>query len=267
MRTAWILAPAAAAVGFALALAAEPKADEKPAVKPDAPNLVPNGDFEAGDGTPTGWQTVDGLTTFWIKDDDPKHGKVIKFDTDVYQSQGYEWWAKIAQGASPKDAPKKTPTVGDKYDTLAGNDGVWFWSDPIPVEKGKAYWLTIDAKGPAMLAWLFGYPDKPKSDFGADEGAFQEFLQAKLSGKPKDVKRGHESFIHNYVWKGQLSALGGSDEWKTYSRDKMPFRPTAHTPEVKYVRVMILPTWPPGVYWIDNVRLTEVEDPDAKPEK
>ena len=56
---------------------------------------------------------------------------------------------KIAKGASAKDAPKKTPTVGDKYDTLAGNDGVWFWSDFIPVEKGKAYWLTIDAKGPA----------------------------------------------------------------------------------------------------------------------
>ena len=53
----------------------------------------------------------------------------------MYQSQGYEWWTKIAQGASAKDAPKKTPTVGDKYDTLAGNDGVWFWSDPIPVEK------------------------------------------------------------------------------------------------------------------------------------
>ena len=41
------------------------------------------------------------------------------------------------------------------------------------------------------------------------------------------MKRGHESFIHNYVWKGQLSTLGGSDEWKTYSRDEMPFRPTA----------------------------------------
>src|SRR5207302_4910794 len=136
MRRAWILAPAAAALGLALALAADPVPDEKPVIKPDAKNLVPNGDFEQGDGTPAGWQTVDGLTTFWVKDDDPKHGKVIRFDTDVYQSQGYEWWAKVAQGASAKDAPKKTPTVGDKYDTLAGNDGVWFWSDPIPVEKG-----------------------------------------------------------------------------------------------------------------------------------
>jgi hypothetical protein len=266
MRTAWILAPAALAVGLGLmALAAEP--DKTPA-KAAPVNLIPNGDFEAGDGTPTGWQTVDGLTSYWVKDDDPKHGKVIKFDTDVYQQEGYDWWVKIAQGkATAKDAPKKTMTVGDKYDTIAGNDGVWFWSDPIPVDKGKAYWLTIDAKGPAMMAWLFGYPEKPKTDFGADEGAFQEYLTAKISGKPKDVSRGHESFIHNYVWKGQLSTLGGSDEWKTYSREKMPFRPTAHTPNVKYVRVMILPTWPPGVYTIDNVKLTEIEDKgdDAKP--
>src|SRR5271166_2647815 len=126
MRTAWILAPAAVAVALA-ALAADP---DKPPAKAAPVNLVPNGDFEAGDGTPTGWQTVDGLTSHWVKDDNPKHGKVIKFDTDVYQQEGYDWWVKIAQGkATAKDAPKKTVTVGDKYDTIAGNDGVWFWSD------------------------------------------------------------------------------------------------------------------------------------------
>ncbi len=49
----------------------------------------------------------------------------------------------------------------------------------------------------------------------------------------------------------------------------MPFRPTANTPSVKYVRVMLLPTWPPGVYTIDNVRLTEFEEKpaEAKAEK
>src|SRR4051794_19848588 len=49
-------------------------------------NLIPNGDFEAGATTPAGWQTVDGLSSFWVADDDPAHGKVIKFDTDVLQS-------------------------------------------------------------------------------------------------------------------------------------------------------------------------------------
>ena len=61
-------------------------------------NLVPNGDFETGDTSPKGWQQVDGLTTYYVKDADAKHGKVLKFDTDVLQSQGYEWWSKIAKG-------------------------------------------------------------------------------------------------------------------------------------------------------------------------
>ncbi len=258
----------AALVGLALSLGlaatAEPeKAKEtKPKEVKDARNLVPNGDFEAGETTPTGWQTIDGLTTFWVKDEDPKHGKVIKFDTDVYQSQGYDWWVKIARGAAPKDAPKKIPTVGDKYDTLAGLDGVWFWSDFIPVEKGKAYWLTMDVKGPALLAWLVGYPKKESTAFGADAAAFQQVLEEKITGVPKDVKRGFDMFIHKYNWKGQLAA-GGGNEWRTYSRRAQPFRPTANTPDVRFVRVLVLPTWPPGIYHLDNVRLVEVEDPQA----
>src|SRR3954451_8793591 len=65
--------------------------------KIDGNNLIPNGDFEEGDETPAHWQTVDGLTTFYVKDPDPKRGKCIKFDTDVLQSQGYEWWAHFAR--------------------------------------------------------------------------------------------------------------------------------------------------------------------------
>jgi hypothetical protein len=258
LRYGWL----AVGAGLALALAAGAAPESKPKEVPGARNLVPNGDFEAGEGTPAGWQTVDGLTTFWVRDDD-RHGKVIKFDTDVYQSQGYEWWVKIARGAAPRDAPKKVPTVGDKYDTLAGLDGVWFWSDFIPVEKGKAYWLTVDVKGPGLLAWLVGYPQKESTAFGADSAAFQQVLEEKVTGKPKDVgKRGFEGFIHKYSWKGQLAG-GGADEWRTYSRRAKPFRPTANTPEVRFVRVCILPTWPPATYYVDNVRLVEVEDSGA----
>lgn len=246
----------------ALADPEKPKPEVKPKEVAGAKNLVPNGDFEAGDGTPTNWQTIDGLTTFWVKDDDPKHGKVLKIDTDVYQSQGYEWWVKIARGASPKDAPKKIPTVGDKYDTLAGLDGVWFWSDFIPIEKGKAYWLSIDVKGQGILVWLVGYAKKESTAFGADSAAFMQVLEEKVTGKPKDVKRGFEGFIHKYNWKGQLAA-GGSGDWKTFSRRAKPFRPTAVTPDVRFVRVLVYAFWPPGVYYVDNVRLVEVEDPEA----
>jgi hypothetical protein len=228
-------------------------------IKPGAKNLIPNGDFEAGTISPTGWQSVDGLSSFWVKDGDPAHGKVIKFDTDVLQSQGYDWWVKIADGASPNDAPRKFPTVEPKYDTLAGLDGVWFWSDFIPVEKGKAYWLTVDVKGPAILAWLVGYADKGDSSFGADAAAFQEVLKSKRSGRGPDTSRKRGVFVHKYVWKGQLAA-GGSPAWKTYSRRNKPFRPTSVTPTVRYVRVMLYPFWPPGEYSVDNVRLVEFEE-------
>jgi hypothetical protein len=252
----------AVAVALALWLSAALCATREPDV---AKNLIPNGDFEVGDSTPKGWQTVDGLSSFWVKDDDPKHGKVVRFDTDVLQSQGYQWWAKISKGASAKDAPKKLPTQEPKYDTLAGLDGVWFWSDPIPVEKDKAYWLTIDVKGPGLLVWLVGYPEKPSNAFGADAAAFQEYLKEGKLGKPLPKERGHDPFLYKYVWRGQLAA-GGSDQWKTYSRREKPFRPTTVTPSVKFVRVLILPTWPPSTYYVDNVRLTEVEDtPKVRP--
>jgi hypothetical protein len=250
------------ALGGLLAWAEPPAPQAAPKTK--GKNLVVNGDFEEGEKTPKGWQTIDGLSSFWVKDSDPRHGKVIKLDTDVYQSQAYEWWSKLCSGALPKDAPKKKATVGDKYDTLAGLDGVFFWSDYIPVEKGKAYWLTMDVKGPGLLAWLVGYPEKGSTAFGSEMAAVQEYLRDKKAGKPREKKRGHEPFIHTYTWKGQLAA-GGASEWKTCSRRKKPFRPTSVTPNVKYVRILILPTWPPGEYFIDNVKLLEVdEDKDGQ---
>jgi hypothetical protein len=242
-------------VFISLAAAADP---------PKGENLVSNGDFETGKTTPTGWQTVDGLASFWVKDDDPAHGKVLKFDTDVLQSQAYDWWVKIADGAAPDDAPKKQPTVEPKYDTIAGLDGAWFWSDPIPVEKGKAYWLTLDVKGPGIMAWLVGYPEKPSTAFGADEGAFVEYQKMKKTGEPSSQKRGRDPFIHNYVWRGQL-ATKSAETWTTFSRREKPFRPTANTPNVKYVRVLIYPFWPPGIYYVDNVRLVEVLDETPRP--
>ena len=248
-------------------LADEPEnksAASVPRVPADAPvsssqpkNLIVNGNFEAGEETPVGWQPVDGLSSFWVEDPDPAHGRVLKFDTDVLQSQAYYWWKQVAAGAVARNAPRRQPTVEPKYDTLAGLDGVWFWSDPIPVEKGKAYWLTVDGKGPGPVeVWLHGYPEKPSTAFGADAAAFQGFL-LKEAGQAPNV-RGRKAFIHTYTWKGRVT-LGLSNEWKTYSRREKPFRPTAFTPAVKWVRVQLFPYWPPGEYFIDNVTLTEVD--------
>jgi hypothetical protein len=91
-------------------------------------------------------------------------------------------------------------------------------------------------------------------------------LREKVTGKPRPNKRGFDGIIHNYSWKGQL-AVGASNEWKTFSRRKMPFRPTKRRPgfpAVHFVRVMVLPTWPPGEYYLDNVKLVEVEGKEAE---
>jgi hypothetical protein len=222
------------------------------------PNLLSNGDFEKGQRAPEGWQTIDGLSSFWVEDSDPTHGRVLKLNTDILQSQAYEWWAKIRGGASPQDAPQPLPTREPKYDTLAGLDGVWFWSDPAPVEKGKAYWLSLDAKGPApIMVWLVGYTNMPDTRFGADAAAFMGYLRDGVV-KTNQV-RNHQGFIHAYEWKAQLVA-GGTAEWKTYSRREKPFRPTAVFPNIRYVRVLLFPFWPPGLYYVDNVRLTEFDE-------
>jgi hypothetical protein len=233
---------------------------EDPGRFADLPNLVVNGDFEQGEAGPVGWQAIDGLSSFWVDDPDGQRGKVLKLDTDVLQSQAYAWWAKVREGASAGEAPSKAPTVEPKYDTLAGLDGTWFWSDAIPIEKGKEYWLTVDVKGPGMKVFIRGYPEEPDLSFGADEGAFIGHLQ-KLAGTFKN-ERGRKAFIKKYTWDSWMKA-GGSDTWQTYARRAMPFRPTKNTPNVRFLRVMLYPYWPPGTYYIDNVRLTEYTAPDV----
>jgi hypothetical protein len=240
------------------ARAADPRDPSKP-LPISGENLLPNGDFEKGETTPDGWQTVDGFTSFWVTDPDPARGKVIRFDTDVLQSQAYEWWAQIKEGASPEDAPAKIPSKDpNKYDTLAAFDGAWFFSDFIPIEKGKAYWLTVDAKGGEMMCWLLGYKEQYEPYFGDDEPAFLGYLR-KQEGYDSE-QRGFKKIPFKRSWKGQLK-IGGADSWHTYTRREKPFNPTKNTPSVRYVRVLILPFWPPGEYYIDNVRLHEYEEP------
>jgi hypothetical protein len=194
------LLSAAAVPACVLAIAAPPRQEKPPRIKPGAKNLVANGDFEAGTDTPAGWQKIDSLTTFWVKDPDGKRGKVLKFDTDVLQSQAYDWWVKIAGTAKAKDAPKKLPTTPPKYDTLAGLDGVWYWSDPFPLEKGKAYWLTLDVKGAEIMAWLVGYPEKPDTSFGADAKAFQEYFREK-----RRANRARTSAVSTRSWRSMIT--------------------------------------------------------------
>ncbi|MEI7437467.1 MAG: hypothetical protein WCL16_11760 [bacterium] len=223
----------------------------------DAQNLLRNGGFEDGAGTPAGWQTWDGLTTFWERDPDPARGRYLRFDTRPPQDQASAWWLQVRRGASPTNAPN--PGSCGQYATVGGLEGAWFFSDPVACEPGKAYWLTVDARGPGGFVWLLGYKLKPDIRFGSDIAVVWEAERnEKLPGAGRT--RDHEPYIHNYEWKGQLK-VPPSDTWITVARRSKPFRPTAMTPEVRWLRVMLYACWPnAGTYCYDNVRLTVVKE-------
>jgi len=160
------LAPKAPAGGEAVAEAEGEGAGE---------NLLPNGDFEtpAEDGThPAHWQEIDNLIFFWTTDPEaPERGKVMKINTDVYQQQAYGWWIdRFVHGKPASEAPARKATSGLKYDTIAGLDGGYYWSDFIEIKKGGAYRVYIDAKGPGAFVFIRGY-DKELPRRGAGDAA------------------------------------------------------------------------------------------------
>src|SRR6516165_3157434 len=115
MRPQTLLSLCVILIGIAVSPAADQQKKRPTAPKPGAEykptaadlaaeNLIPNGNFEDGEITPDAWQSIDNLSAFWVQDEDPAHGKVLKFNTDILQTQAYEWWKEIASGASPKDA-------------------------------------------------------------------------------------------------------------------------------------------------------------------
>lgn len=272
---------AAAPLAGAAQAARPPKpvaAAEQTVEKADAPdpkaNLLPNGDFEtpaADDPTrPDRWQAVDNLVFFWTTDPDaPERGKVIKIDTDVYQSQAYKWWVeRFVRGKPPADAPARQPTSGPKYDTIGGLDGGWYWSDFIEIKKGAAYKVYVDAKGPACLVFVRGYEKKVPISFGDEAPAVQEQFR-RARGEPMNDAGGRPiKYRLRYIYTAKFPA-GGSDTWQTYTHTK-PRHPTSRdlTENVRYLRICLYPFWPATTYWFDNVRVVEVE-PDAaqaKPE-
>ena len=215
-------------------------------------NLLKNGGFESGEKCPDGWlirfarkdlsdltdiRRVDDLTIFW-DDKAGTPGKCIRMDTDVSQREVHRRMEQLI--AHPDAAPwPKTPTKPPKYDTAAGLQGVTFWSDPIPVEKGKMYRLSVDAKG--RMAGIF-FPKVFVRGFG----------QAPMADGTIRERRLYDTYLAC-----RLSTL---DKWRHFEQT---LRPTDRTPAVTHVRVMLMAYWPPGEYLWDNVRLEEVPADEA----
>ena len=188
-------------------------------------NLLKNGDFEKGSEYPEAWDQPDNLTIFWEKcpSSDKASGKCIRMDTDVYMK---DWEKRKEELKRNPHAPARTKTIasGAKYDTIAGNNGVSFYSSPIPVDKGTTYTLSANVRS------------------------------ANPSATPKIFVKGYS--LHKgkmrEVYKTYLNCRLGSLEWQRFEQD---FHPTLKTPNVTEIRVMIFSYWPPGDYWFDNIRI------------
>ncbi|MHC4547615.1 MAG: hypothetical protein ACYTEZ_02470 [Planctomycetota bacterium] len=206
--------------------------------------LVANGAFEAGArGSPLAWDRVDNLTTFWVDDPFPgpggkRHGRVLKMDTDVLES---EWLKRKREVAANPDAapwPKTLVEPRRQYATVGATYGVSCYSAPIPVKKGQAYRLTVDfracaADGGQSKIWVRGYG------------------RIEVRGKP-EWRRRYDS----------LHTLRTDDSgWHTYTN---VFHPTKNTPRVERIRVMLYSYWPRGEYRWDDVRIVPIPDAEYR---
>ncbi|MCE9592526.1 MAG: hypothetical protein K8S99_18620 [Planctomycetes bacterium] len=234
----------------------------------DGVDLMVNGGFEDADEDaenhrdgPPHWQKIDGLVFHWQRDPaSPERGRVIRIDTDVDQKQAYSWWVKRYLHDAPLgDAPQKTQTVEPKYGTIAGLDGGFYWSDYIPIRPGRAYRVYVDAKGPASKVFIRGYDKELPLSFADESPAVQEVFR-EARGEPDVDSKGRPLKYRLRYRYTTWFPVGGSAEWKTYTHDR-PRHPTGRelTEDVRFIRIVLYPYWPPGEYWYDNVRVYEVD--------
>ena len=165
-------------------------------------NLVPNGTFEQGTSGPAGWDPLPEDGTVRWATDNAEHGKVMHFS--------------LTKG-------------------VAEGPGLLWYSGYIPVEQGKTYRFTFDAKsfGPALRPFIKGYAAFP------------------------DV---HGKVEARQMYQKQNKYEAGG-EWQTYSFDFVP--QTAYThPDVKirWVRVMLYAYLKEGDCYWDNVRITALSN-------
>ena len=213
---------------------ATPEADAK--VPTVGPELVKNGDFEAGRDNPDAWQRPDGLTTFWAAEGKP--GKCLKVNTDVNHDQWVEWQKKYKAGAPATEAPAPTPTSGAKYDTVAGIYGAAYFSDPIPVQPSKAYKVSVNYRGPSS-----------------------DFFFPKLFVRGYGDVKGEKRAVYDAYLALRSKTQGKEWEWNV----RIVEIPKDTAAPVEFVRLMLYAYWPPGTYWFDNVSMKEVAPGAAIP--
>jgi len=240
---------------------ATPEADAQTPTVGD--NLVPNGNFEAGRASPDAWQRPDGLTTFWVAGESPT-GKCLKMDTDVYHNQWVAWQEQYKAGATAEEAPPKTPTSGPKYDTVAGQYGTAYFSDPIPVTPGKSYKVEVDYRGRSLLGGaLECFPKLFIRGYGEVGGEKRVVYDAYLALRCRTDGREWEHAVRivTIPTDTPASTAGPSASLAVEAGEA-----DGHAP-VEFVRLMPYAYWPPDLYWFDNVTMKAVaEEAPAKGE-
>jgi hypothetical protein len=202
------------------------------------PEMLINGDFEKGDGTPEGWDEVDDLSSYYVKRPGGK-GMCLKFDSDIYPK---DVDARAEEMKLPRDkrprAKPKTPTSGKKYNTIAGGRGALLWSDYIEVESGSTYRLVaeVNTYAPEVKLFIKGYAEVK----GERRIGYKKYLTC----LPEDKNN-----LGNWVW---------------YSTDFTPENPHNKKLKFNWIKVMIMVFWPPGEAYIDNISIKKILEPGKK---
>lgn len=238
------------------------------APRPQAGNLVVNGDFEtARDGQLAGWTPPDNLTVFWASGGAP--GRCLRLDTDVYRR---EWEAR--RGAPEAAPPPKTPTTGTRYDTVAGSVGVSIWSAPIIVEPGAWYLLAADVKGPGgsePFVYLKGYRELDAAAAG-QRGTLRFFKPPATAAAYSVLVGGAEErparagdFLQVFRARLVCRLPAGADGWRRFERT---VQIRADGPYAAHqVLLMLYAYWPPGEYGFDNISLRRISDAEVEAAK
>ena len=196
-------------------------------------NLVKNPGFEEGDAQPKYWDRVDGLTSFYEKDEQ-RGGKCIRMYTRV-DNEEFHARQKEMKLDNPPPAKKPREIKGEGYETVGGNDGVSLYSEWIDVKPGMTYTLTADVRseGGSPKIFVKGYTEMPTEI--DDHGTAKKVMLKRASFKI-------------YI---------DCDGSKTWKENKLTFCPTHDRGDVKWMRVMLYGYWPPQNYWYDNIKVVE----------
>ncbi|GAB4161662.1 MAG: hypothetical protein Kow00107_09310 [Planctomycetota bacterium] len=232
---------------------------EKPSPTPTpiviGKNLVANGNFEKKNphhDSPLNWQLCDGLTTYYEKE--AKYGWHIRIDTDVPKEEARERWKVMEEkGVNAPPAPKKSKS-DNGYSAIGGVDGVHFFSDPIPVNKGSRYKLAIDARGVTSgnfftKIFVKGYGVVTKTrKIRKEDGSIEEKTETE----------------ERQVFKWYLACRNeGKDEWNHFEE----WIPCDMPRNVDFVKICIYAYWPLGNYYFDNVEFYEGKLPPETDDK